>query len=163
MHWASEYTVTKLLFVTIWKTSVSKFHQWGVESCLFELHILFLNILIMLLPLSQFSTVTHRTQHPLLPHTIVHVHRSCIYVLWLLYFLCCTLHPHNYSVTSYSVSLLHPRITSELAQDGSEFHPKQHLSEDQQLPATQTVNITSNGNVVSVFISTLKSTAHTCK
>ena len=33
------------------------------------------------------------------PHTIVHVHGSCICVLWLLYFLCCTLHAHDYSVT----------------------------------------------------------------
>ena len=32
------------------------------------------------------------------PHTIVHVHGSCIYVLWLLHFLYCTLHPHDYSV-----------------------------------------------------------------
>ena len=33
------------------------------------------------------------------PHLIAHVHWSCICVLWLLYFLCCTLHAHDYSVT----------------------------------------------------------------
>ena len=32
------------------------------------------------------------------PHTIVHVQGSCICVLWLLYSLCCTSHPHDYSV-----------------------------------------------------------------
>ena len=34
------------------------------------------------------------------PHTIVHVHGSCIFVLWLLYSLCYTLHSHEYSVTT---------------------------------------------------------------
>ena len=34
------------------------------------------------------------------PHNIVHVHGKYIYILWLLYFLCCTLHPHDYSVTT---------------------------------------------------------------
>ena len=34
------------------------------------------------------------------PHTIVHARESCMYVLWLLYSLYCTLHPHDYSVTT---------------------------------------------------------------
>ena len=34
------------------------------------------------------------------PLTIVHVHGSCMYVPWLLYSLCCALHPHDYSVTT---------------------------------------------------------------
>ena len=34
------------------------------------------------------------------PHTLVHVHGSYINVLWLLYSLCCTLHPCDYSVTT---------------------------------------------------------------
>ena len=33
-------------------------------------------------------------------HTIVHVHVSCVQLLWLLHFLYCTLHPHGYSVTT---------------------------------------------------------------
>ena len=35
------------------------------------------------------------------PHTTVHVHGSCIYVLWLLRFLYCILYLHGYSVTNY--------------------------------------------------------------
>ena len=34
------------------------------------------------------------------PYTTVYVHGSYIYVLWLLYSLYCTLHPHDYSVTT---------------------------------------------------------------
>ena len=34
------------------------------------------------------------------PYTLVHVHGSCIYVLWLLYFLYCTVHPRDYSLTT---------------------------------------------------------------
>ena len=40
------------------------------------------------------------------PPTIVHTHGSCTYVLWLLHFLCCTLHPHPYSVTTYLYFLI---------------------------------------------------------
>ena len=48
------------------------------------------------------------------PHTVVHIHGSCICVLWLLSFLCCTLHPHDSSVTTClyflipSPFLIHP-------------------------------------------------------
>ena len=38
--------------------------------------------------------------------TIVHVHGSCVYVLWLLHFLYCTLHPHGNSVTTYLYFLI---------------------------------------------------------
>ena len=34
------------------------------------------------------------------PHAIVHVHGSCVQVLWLLHFLYCILHLHGYSVTT---------------------------------------------------------------
>ena len=44
------------------------------------------------------------------PHTIVHVHGSCIYILWLLYSLCCTLHPHDYSVTTNVYFLINSPI-----------------------------------------------------
>ena len=33
-------------------------------------------------------------------YTAGHVHGSCMYVLWLLYFLRCTLHRHDHSVTT---------------------------------------------------------------
>ena len=38
---------------------------------------------------------------------IVHVHGSCLQVLWLLRFLWCTLHCHGYSVTIYLYFLIH--------------------------------------------------------
>ena len=34
------------------------------------------------------------------PHFIVHVRGPCTYIIWLLCSLCCTLHPHNYCVTT---------------------------------------------------------------
>ena len=34
------------------------------------------------------------------PPTIVHVHGSCVQVLWQLHFLHCTLHPHSCSITT---------------------------------------------------------------
>ena len=34
------------------------------------------------------------------PQTIVHAHGSCMYVIWLLYFLCCTLYPQDYFLTT---------------------------------------------------------------
>ena len=40
------------------------------------------------------------------PHTIVHVHESCIQVLCLLSLLYCTLHLHGYSVTAYKYFLI---------------------------------------------------------
>ena len=40
------------------------------------------------------------------PHTIVHVHGSCIQVLWLLHLLFSTVHPHGYSVTTYLYFLI---------------------------------------------------------
>ena len=40
------------------------------------------------------------------PLTIVHVHGSHVQVLWLLNSLCCTLHPHGYSVTTYLYVLI---------------------------------------------------------
>ena len=43
------------------------------------------------------------------PHTIVNVSGSCICVLWLLYFLCCNLPPHDYSVTT-NVYFLIPSV-----------------------------------------------------
>ena len=36
------------------------------------------------------------------PHAAVHIHGSYIHVHWLLYSLCCPLHPHGYSVTTNS-------------------------------------------------------------
>ena len=69
----------------------------------------------MLLHLSQFSLFTHFHPAPPLPQeipTILHVHVSCIYVLWLLHSLYCTVHPHGYSVNTYLYFLipspLHP-------------------------------------------------------
>ena len=65
----------------------------------------------MLLQLSQFFPLC---PHPPSgnPHTIVHVHGSCMQVLWLLHFLYCTSYPHGYSVTTYLYFLipspLHP-------------------------------------------------------
>ena len=47
----------------------------------------------------------HQVAPPQLPQAIpipflVHIHGLCIYVLWLLYFLCCTLHPQDNLVTT---------------------------------------------------------------
>ena len=73
-------------------------------------------LLVMLLQSSQFfllclpllSTPTPSGN----PHTIVHVHGSCIQVLWLLHLLFSTVHPHGDSVTTYLYFLipspLHP-------------------------------------------------------
>ena len=64
----------------------------------------------MLFQLSQFFPFA--TLHPALPspshnpHTVVNVHGSCIYVLWLLCSLCCTLHPRDCSVTTYLCFLI---------------------------------------------------------
>ena len=80
--------------------------------------IYFLNciLLIMVLQLSQFSLFVPLYPAPPTPsgstHSIVHVHGSCVWVLWLLHFLYCTSHPHGYSVTTYFYFLipspLHP-------------------------------------------------------
>ena len=61
----------------------------------------------MLLQLSQFfplSLSSPSPSHPLwaIPQLLffIRVHGSCVQVLWLLYFLYCTLHPCSYSVTT---------------------------------------------------------------
>ena len=74
--------------------------------CLFfMISLLHLIVYVMSLQLFQFFPLCH----PLprcpptpsgYPHTIVHVHGSCKYILWLLYSICCTLYPHDYSVTT---------------------------------------------------------------
>ena len=38
--------------------------------------------------------------------TIVHVHGSCVLVLWLCHFLHCTVYPHGYSVSTYLYFLI---------------------------------------------------------
>ena len=54
----------------------------------------------MLLQLSQFFPSTQLPLTPLgNPHTVVHAHGSCVYDLWPRCSLCCTLQPHDYSVT----------------------------------------------------------------
>ena len=62
-----------------------------------------------------FPTLPHN------PHTTVHVHGSCIWVLWLLHCLYCTCHPHGDSVTTYLYFLipspLHPFPYSPLPSD----------------------------------------------
>ena len=70
----------------------------------------------MLLQLSWFSSFAPLHPAPPTPSgnspTIVRVHGSCVWVLWLLHFLYCSLHPHGYSVTTYLYFLipspLHP-------------------------------------------------------
>ena len=55
--------------------------------------------LIMLLELSQFSPLV--PFHLASPHSLRQSPYHCPYSwVWLLYFECCTLHPHNYSVTT---------------------------------------------------------------
>ena len=73
--------------------------------CLFFLSYI---LLFMLLQLSQFSPFCPLlpATRSLNPHTVVHVHGSCIYVLWLLCSLCCTLHPRDCSVTTYLCFLI---------------------------------------------------------
>ena len=78
-----------------------------LESHSFAFLCYFLNyiLLFMLLQPSQFPP-PFVPLHPVLPttsanpHTVGHAHRLCIYVLWLLYSLCCTLYPHDYSVST---------------------------------------------------------------
>ena len=75
-------------------------------------YILFLNyiLLFMLLHLSQRVLLCPPPSSPLTisgnPHTIVYVHGSRKYVLWLLYSLCCTLHPHDHYVTTVQYFLI---------------------------------------------------------
>ena len=81
-------------------------------------YIIFKIILYWLCYYSYSNFSTFHLLHPELPtpsghsHTIVHVHGSCIQVLWLLHFLYCTLHPHGYSATIHLYFLipspLHP-------------------------------------------------------
>ena len=61
----------------------------------------------MLLQLSQFYAFVPQHPSSYLRQSLhrFHVHGSCICVLWLLYSLCCTLHPHDYSATSVTTSL----------------------------------------------------------
>ena len=76
-------------------------------------------LLSMLLQLSQIFPPCPPPSGPLTPsgnpHTVVHVYGSCICVLLVLYFLCCTPHPHGYSVTTNlhflksSIFTHHPR------------------------------------------------------
>ena len=85
---------------------------------LFFNYILFL----MLLQLSQFSPLPPSTQSPPTPssnpYSIVHVHRSCIKVIWLLYTLCCTSPSHDYSVKTN----LHFLIPSPFSSIPHNFH-----------------------------------------
>ena len=72
----------------------------------------------MLLQLSQIFSLYPLHPAPSLPQAvptplfIVHVHGSCIKVLWLIHFLCCTLHPRGYSVTTYLYFLIPSRLHS---------------------------------------------------
>ena len=70
----------------------------------FFLFLLYFNIYVITV-VPNFPPSSLSTQCPPFPQVvctpfIVHVHGSCIYVLWLLYSLCCSLHPHHYSVTA---------------------------------------------------------------
>ena len=61
-------------------------------------------LLIMLLQWSQFFPLcacpSNNPHYSGNPHSIVHIHGPCVYILWLLHFLYYTLHPHGYSVTN---------------------------------------------------------------
>ena len=73
----------------------------------FLIYYILLIMVLQLSPLPLLSFPLPSTPHSLSnPHTIVHVHGSCVCALWLLLFLCGTLHLHGYSVTTYLYFLI---------------------------------------------------------
>ena len=93
-NWLFKYTILTDLYVLkfFWEFYVSAFFE------------IFYFVLLQLLQFFPLSLSSPSPSHPLwaIPQLLffIRVHGSCVWVLWLLYFLYCTLHPCSYSVTT---------------------------------------------------------------
>ena len=99
LHEFHTYSVTpskkEKIFASAYPTNILWFFFFFFKKKLYFIY--YLNICPNVPPLPPSTKHPHPSGSP---PTIVHVHGSCVWVLWLLHFLYCTFHPCGYLATA---------------------------------------------------------------